>query len=99
MASVNNLLPGAKKSIPYISDTGMLALWYHSNISDQVGSYIPLEDAGIEQGTRAVEFIMIVSNNSFLQKFRLYVLESEKGTDIVAYVLAYFIDIKDKPRE
>ena len=38
-------------------------------------------------------------NNTLPQKFRLYVLETEKGTDIVAYLLAYFIDIKDKPRK
>ncbi|KZP20792.1 hypothetical protein FIBSPDRAFT_919775 [Athelia psychrophila] len=64
MASVNNLLPGAKKSIPYISDT-VIFLWKMLELN---------------------------------KKFRLYVLESEKGTDIVAYVLAYFIDIKDKPQ-
>ncbi|KAF7968571.1 hypothetical protein HWV62_30117 [Athelia sp. TMB] len=63
-ASVNNLLPGAKKSIPYISDT-VIFLWKMLELN---------------------------------KKFRLYVLETEKGTDIVAYLLAYFIDIKDKPQ-
>lgn len=31
------------------------------------------------------------------QKFRTYILDSEKAMDLVAYTLAYGLDIKDKP--
>jgi hypothetical protein len=33
----------------------------------------------------------------FLQKFRAYLLEQEKSMDILAYLLCYFLEIKDKP--
>jgi hypothetical protein len=33
------------------------------------------------------------------QKFRLYLLDSDKAMDIVAYLLCYGLDIKDKPRK
>lgn len=32
------------------------------------------------------------------QKFRLYVLDSDRATDVLAYLLCYGIEIKDKPR-
>lgn len=33
-----------------------------------------------------------------LQKFRTFVLESEKSVDLIAYLLFYCVEIKDKPR-
>lgn len=33
-----------------------------------------------------------------LQKFRAYLLDSDKATDVLAYLLCYALDIKDKPR-
>ena len=33
------------------------------------------------------------------QKFRGFVLESDKGMDLVAYLLCYGLEIKDKPGE
>lgn len=71
----------------------------HGDLSDYVNSDLPLENAGVEQGLHFVVIRTIVSNKLLPQKYRLFVLESEKGTDIVAYVLAFFIDIKDKPRK
>ena len=35
----------------------------------------------------------------FSQKFRAYVLDSEKAVDILVYLLCYGLEIKDKPRE
>lgn len=32
------------------------------------------------------------------QKFRAYLLDSDKATDVLAYLLCYGLDIKDKPR-
>lgn len=32
-----------------------------------------------------------------LQKFRVYLLEQEKSMGILAYLLCYFLEIKDKP--
>ena len=32
------------------------------------------------------------------QKFRLYVLDSDRATDVLAYLLCYGLEIKDKPR-
>jgi len=32
-----------------------------------------------------------------LQKFRVYLLEQEKSMDILAYLLCYFLETKDKP--
>ena len=34
-----------------------------------------------------------------IQKFRSFVLESDKGMDLVAYLLCYGLEIKDKPGE
>ncbi|KII88756.1 hypothetical protein PLICRDRAFT_41986 [Plicaturopsis crispa FD-325 SS-3] len=65
MAAINNLLPGAKKSIPYVTET-IIFLWK-----------------------------MIELN----KKFRAYVLESDKAVDIVAYLLCYSLEIKDKPQQ
>ena len=33
------------------------------------------------------------------QKFRAYILESDRSMDLVAYLLCYCLEIKDKPRE
>lgn len=32
------------------------------------------------------------------QKFLAYLLDSDKATDVLAYLLCYGLDIKDKPR-
>ncbi|KAI0797781.1 high-temperature-induced dauer-formation protein-domain-containing protein [Abortiporus biennis] len=65
MSSVNNLLPGSKKSVPYIVEA-VIFLWK-----------------------------MIELN----KKFRIYVLESEKAPDVLAYLLCYGLDMKDKPEQ
>jgi hypothetical protein len=39
----------------------------------------------------------VLSEYLLLQKFRLYLLEQEKSMDILAYLLYYFLEIKDKP--
>ncbi|KAJ7285605.1 high-temperature-induced dauer-formation protein-domain-containing protein [Mycena rebaudengoi] len=65
MATMNNLLPGARKSVPYINET-VIFLWK-----------------------------MIELN----RKFRAFVLESERSMDVVAYLLCYALEIKDKPHQ
>ncbi|KAJ7752084.1 high-temperature-induced dauer-formation protein-domain-containing protein [Mycena metata] len=65
MATMNNLLPGAKKSVPYINETVIL-------------------------------FWKMIELN---KKFRGYLLESEKSMDLVAYLLCYALEIKDKPHQ
>ncbi|KAG9318395.1 high-temperature-induced dauer-formation protein-domain-containing protein [Chiua virens] len=53
LAVANNLLPGSKKSVPYVPET----------------------------------------------KIRAYLLDSDKATDVLAYLLCYGLDIKDKPQQ
>ncbi|KAI0060891.1 hypothetical protein BV25DRAFT_1806699 [Artomyces pyxidatus] len=65
MASINNLLPGSRRSVPYIVDT-IIFLWK-----------------------------MVELN----KKFRLYLLDQDKAMDILAYLLCYFLEIKDKPQQ
>ncbi|KAJ6455814.1 high-temperature-induced dauer-formation protein-domain-containing protein [Mycena sanguinolenta] len=65
MATMNNLLPGARKSIPYINET-VIFFWK-----------------------------MIELN----KKFRAYLLESERSMDLVAYLLCYALEIKDRPHQ
>ncbi|KAJ7219056.1 high-temperature-induced dauer-formation protein-domain-containing protein [Mycena pura] len=65
MATMNNLLPGAKRPVPYINET-VIFFWK-----------------------------MIELN----KKFRTFILESDKGMDIVGYLLCYALDIKDKPHQ
>ncbi|KAK0503006.1 high-temperature-induced dauer-formation protein-domain-containing protein [Armillaria luteobubalina] len=65
LASVNNLLPGARKSIPYIAEI-VLFLWK-----------------------------MIELN----KKFRAFVLDTDKATDLIAHLLCYNLEIKDKPQQ
>ncbi|KAI0933902.1 hypothetical protein AcW1_005595 [Taiwanofungus camphoratus] len=65
MASINNLLPGSKKSVPYIVET-IICFWKMIDLN---------------------------------KKFRAYVLDSDKATDILAYLLCYSIEIKDKPQQ
>ncbi|KAI0318359.1 high-temperature-induced dauer-formation protein-domain-containing protein [Amylostereum chailletii] len=65
MASCNNLLPGSRKSVLYITETIMF-------------------------------FWKIVELN---KKFRTYFLEQDKSMDIIAYLLCYFLEIKDKPQQ
>ncbi|KAF9533431.1 high-temperature-induced dauer-formation protein-domain-containing protein [Crepidotus variabilis] len=64
-ATVKNLLPGAKKSLPYITETIIL-------------------------------FWKLVELN---KKFRIYVLESEKSMDLIAHLLFYCVEIKDRPQQ
>ncbi|KAF8061471.1 high-temperature-induced dauer-formation protein-domain-containing protein [Lyophyllum atratum] len=65
MATMNNLLPGARKSIPYTNET-IIFFWK-----------------------------MIELN----KKFRTYVLQSDKSMDLVAYLLCYTLEMKDKPQQ
>jgi len=39
----------------------------------------------------------VASSPYHLQKFRAYLLEQDKSMDILAYLLCYFLDIKDRP--
>ncbi|KAJ8078530.1 hypothetical protein PM082_012813 [Marasmius tenuissimus] len=65
IASMNNILPGARKSIPYVSEN-IIFFWK-----------------------------MIELN----KKFRAYVLDSERAMDLIAYLLCYNLEIKDKPQQ
>ncbi|KAG7452752.1 uncharacterized protein BT62DRAFT_958767 [Guyanagaster necrorhizus] len=65
LASVNNLLPGARKSIPYVAEI-VLFLWK-----------------------------MIELN----KKFRAFVLDMDRATDLMAHLLCYNLEIKDKPQQ
>ncbi|KAJ7135027.1 high-temperature-induced dauer-formation protein-domain-containing protein [Mycena crocata] len=65
MATMNNLLPGARKSVPYINET-------------------------------VIFFWKMVELN---KKFRTFLLESDKSMDLVAYLLCYALEIKDKPHQ
>ena len=40
-------------------------------------------------------FLLTLAN----QKFRAYLLDNERAMDIVAYLLCYGLEIKDKPGE
>ncbi|KAK1222795.1 hypothetical protein PQX77_014363, partial [Marasmius sp. AFHP31] len=66
IASMNNILPGARKSIPYVSENTVIFFWK-----------------------------MIELN----KKFRAYVLDSERAMDLIAYLLCYNLEIKDKPQQ
>ena len=97
---MNNLLPGAKKSIPYVADTGTLHIFC---LEVKVGlfwacSNIHVESGRVEQGTRWYGWVATLVD-AIVQKFRAYILESDKGIEVITYLLAYFFDIKDKPRE
>ncbi|KAG5645827.1 hypothetical protein DXG03_005168 [Asterophora parasitica] len=65
VATMNNLLPGARKSVPYVNET-VIFLW------------------------------KLIELNT---KFRAYVLQSEKSMDLVAYLLCYTLEIKDRPQQ
>ncbi|KAI0747903.1 high-temperature-induced dauer-formation protein-domain-containing protein [Daedaleopsis nitida] len=65
MASINGLLPGSKKSVPYMVEA-VIFLW------------------------------KVVDLN---KKFRAYLLDSEKATDVLVYLLCYGLEIKDKPEQ
>ncbi|KIK59645.1 hypothetical protein GYMLUDRAFT_44080 [Collybiopsis luxurians FD-317 M1] len=63
--SMNNILPGARRSTPFIAEN-VIFFWK-----------------------------MIELN----KRFRAYVLDSDQGTDLVAYILCYSLEIKDKPQQ
>ncbi|KAF9264896.1 hypothetical protein L218DRAFT_925592 [Marasmius fiardii PR-910] len=63
IANMNNILPGARKSVPYVAEN-MLFFWK-----------------------------MIELN----KKFRTYVLDSDRAMDLIAYLLCYNLEVKDKP--
>ncbi|KAF8226171.1 hypothetical protein L208DRAFT_1501899 [Tricholoma matsutake] len=65
MASMNNLLPGARKSIAYMHET-------------------------------VVFFWEMIELN---KKFRAYILQSDRSMELVAYLLCYALEIKDKPQQ
>ncbi|KAK7693228.1 hypothetical protein QCA50_002794 [Cerrena zonata] len=65
MAAMNNLLPGSKKSVPYMAEA-------------------------------VIFFWKMVELN---KKFRAFVLDSEKATDILPYLFCYGLEIKDKPEQ
>ncbi|KAH0584230.1 hypothetical protein H2248_009784 [Termitomyces sp. 'cryptogamus'] len=65
VATMNNLLPGSRKAVPYINET-VIFFWK-----------------------------MIELN----KKFRSHVLQSAKSMDLVAYLLCYALEIKDKPQQ
>ncbi|KAH9946300.1 high-temperature-induced dauer-formation protein-domain-containing protein [Epithele typhae] len=65
IASISGLLPGAKKSVPYMVEA-ITFLWK-----------------------------MVELN----KKFRAYLLDSDKATDVLAYLLCYGLEIKDKPEQ
>ncbi|KAK7472605.1 hypothetical protein VKT23_000718 [Stygiomarasmius scandens] len=62
---MNNILPGARKSIPYVAEN-IIFFWK-----------------------------MIELN----KKFRSYFLESDRCADLIAYLLCYNLEIKDKPQQ
>ncbi|KAE9406466.1 hypothetical protein BT96DRAFT_987607 [Gymnopus androsaceus JB14] len=63
--NMNNILPGARKSTPYIAE----------NI---------------------VFFWKMIELN---KRFRAYILDSDQGMDLIAYLLCYNLEIKDKPQQ
>ncbi|KAG2115361.1 high-temperature-induced dauer-formation protein-domain-containing protein [Suillus discolor] len=65
LAISNNLLPGSRRSVPYVPETIVL-------------------------------FWKIIELN---KKFRAYLLDSNKSVDVLAYLLCYSLEIKDKPQQ
>ncbi|KAI0362682.1 hypothetical protein OH77DRAFT_1500300 [Trametes cingulata] len=65
MSSLHGLLPGSKKSVPYMVEA-VIFLWKMLELN---------------------------------KKFRAYLLDSEKGMDVMAYLLCYGLEIKDKPEQ
>ncbi|TFK42932.1 high-temperature-induced dauer-formation protein-domain-containing protein [Crucibulum laeve] len=65
MAALNNLLPGARRSLTYLPEN-IIFFWK-----------------------------MIELN----KKFRTFVLDSDVSMDLVAYLLCYCVEVKDKPQQ
>ncbi|KAI0637201.1 high-temperature-induced dauer-formation protein-domain-containing protein [Trametes polyzona] len=65
MASLHGLLPGSRKSVPYMCEA-VIFLWKMLELN---------------------------------KKFRAYLLDSDKGMDVMAYLLCYGLEIKDKPEQ
>ncbi|KAG6844484.1 hypothetical protein H0H87_006558 [Tephrocybe sp. NHM501043] len=65
MATMNNLLPGARRAVLYTNET-ILFFWKTIELN---------------------------------KKFRAYVLQSDKSMDLIAYLLCYALEIKDKPQQ
>ncbi|KIY67699.1 hypothetical protein CYLTODRAFT_396572 [Cylindrobasidium torrendii FP15055 ss-10] len=65
LAASNNMLPGAQKALPYMTET-ILLLWKVLELN---------------------------------KKFRVYLLEHERSMDMVAALLCYNLEIKDKPQQ
>ncbi|KAF5376543.1 hypothetical protein D9757_008307 [Collybiopsis confluens] len=63
--SMNNILPGARKSTPYVAE----------NI---------------------IFFWKMVELN---KRFRAFILDSDRGIDLIAYLLCYNLEIKDRPQQ
>lgn len=42
---------------------------------------------------------LTLAHFTIFQKFRAYLLDSDKAADVLAYLLCYGLDIKDKPRK
>ncbi|CAK5279543.1 unnamed protein product, partial [Mycena citricolor] len=80
MATMNMLLPGARKSIPYINETGQFSLLTRMILTS----------------LSVLFFWKMIELN---KKFRAFLLESEKGMDLVGYLLCYTLEIKDKPQQ
>lgn len=56
-----------------------------------------LENDRTKQGIGQSTDFCAMSNSTHLQKFRAFLLEQDKSMDILAYLLCYFLEIKDKP--
>ncbi|KAI0078173.1 hypothetical protein K474DRAFT_1683933 [Panus rudis PR-1116 ss-1] len=65
MASMSNLLPGSRKSVPYMLET-IIFFWKMIDLN---------------------------------KKFRAYVVDSDKAMDIMAYLMCYGLEIKDKTEQ
>jgi hypothetical protein len=52
----------------------------------------------LELNQVGADFTFVDLTLTYLQKFRLFLLDSEKSMILLAYLLTYGLEIKDKPR-
>ena len=100
MASINNMLPGSRRSVPYIVDTSECG-WPFCGTCPDRGLVILFWKMIELNKVRGSDHIPTLRNFEpippSLQKFRTYLLEQDKSMDILVYFLCYFLEIKDKP--
>ena len=94
------MLPGSRRSVPYIVDTSECGWPFCGTCPDRglVILFWKMIELNKVRGSDHIptlrDFEPIPSS---LQKFRTYLFEQDRSMDILAYFLCHFLEIKDKP--